>query len=257
MSFRVLIPARYASTRLPGKPLRLINGRPMLEHVFRHAEASGASEVIVATDDARIADCAQGFGGTVVMTDPAHASGSDRCAEVARRLGFKDDDLVVNVQGDEPLLPARAMAQVARVLAETPSAQMATLATPLGALAEYLDPNIVKVVSDVSGLALYFSRAPIPWARDASLVAGADRQRFVGARRHIGLYAYRVGTLKALAGFVPTPLELLERLEQLRALEHGFKIAVAEACVVPGPGVDTEADLAAVEQHLRTSATRS
>ncbi len=251
MSFRVFIPARYASTRLPGKPLRLIAGKPMIEHVYQRAQASGAEQVIIATDDQRIAEVADGFGATVVMTDADHPSGSDRCAEVARVLGFLDDDIVVNVQGDEPLLPSVNIAQVARVLAQTEAAQIATLATSLGELPEYLDPNVVKVVTDRRDFALYFSRAPIPWARDAALAERTGAERYASARRHIGLYAYRVGTLLALAGLRPTALEVVERLEQLRALEHGYRIVVAQAAEVPGAGVDTEADLLVAERQLR------
>jgi 3-deoxy-manno-octulosonate cytidylyltransferase (CMP-KDO synthetase) len=248
--FRIVIPARYASVRLPGKPLRLLAGRTMIEHVHARASAAGAAEVIVATDDARIAAACRGFGADVCLTSPAHASGTDRLAEVARLRGFALDSIVVNVQGDEPLLPAANVAQVAALLAAAPGAQLATLATPLRSLAELDDPNVVKVVAGLDGRALYFSRAPIPWQRDAAADDRAAPGRLAGALRHIGLYAYRAGTLARLAALAPTPLERAERLEQLRALEHGMPIALGVALEVPGPGVDTEADLAHVEALL-------
>ena len=244
--FRVVIPARYASTRLPGKPLRLIAGRTMIEHVHARARASGAAEVVIATDDERIADACARFGADVALTDPGHASGTDRLAEVARARGYADDDLIVNVQGDEPLLPPANVAEVAALLAATPSAAVATLATPIGSLEEYQDPNVVKVVRDCAGLALYFSRAPIPWVREPA----TEAERYAGALRHVGLYAYRAGALRRLAALAPTALETRERLEQLRALEHGLGIAVGIAAEPPGPGVDTEQDLARVAALL-------
>jgi len=240
--FRVVIPARYASTRLPGKPLRLIAGRTMIEHVHARARASGAAEVVVATDDARIADACRRFGADVALTDPGHATGTDRLAEVARVRAYADEDVIVNVQGDEPLLPPANVAEVAALLAATPAAAIATLATPIASLEEYDDPNVVKVVRDHAGLALYFSRAPIPWVREPK----DEAARYEGALRHIGLYAYRVGALKRLAALAPTALETRERLEQLRALEHGLRIAVGIAAEPPGPGVDTEQDLVRV-----------
>ncbi len=247
---RVVIPARYASTRLPGKPLRLIAGRPMIEHVHARARASGAAAVIVATDDGRIADACASFGADVALTDPAHASGTDRLAEVARQRRFADEDVVVNVQGDEPLIAPANVAEVAALLAADRGAALATLATPIDDLAEYLDPNVVKVVRDGAGRALYFSRAPIPWQRDAAAAGVEDARRYAGALRHIGLYAYRAGALKRLAALPPSPLESAERLEQLRALENGLAIAVGIAAARPGPGVDTEADLARVAALL-------
>ncbi len=245
--FRVVIPARYASTRLPGKPLRLIAGRAMILHVLERARAAGAMEVIVATDDERIAAACRALGAPVEMTDPRHPSGTDRLAEVVARLGYADDDLIVNVQGDEPLIAPANIAQVARLLAATPQAAIATLATSLARAEDFADPNVVKVVCRGDGLALYFSRAPVPWPRDASL-AGAPCP--AGALRHIGLYAYRVEALRRLAALPPSPLELIERLEQLRALENGLAIAVAVALETPGPGVDTAADLERVEALL-------
>ena len=248
--FRIVIPARYASTRLPGKPLRLIGARTLIEHVYRRAAGAGAAELIVATDDERIVTACRGFGAAVELTDHAHGSGTDRLAEVARRRGWADGEIVVNVQGDEPLLPPANVAQVAALLAAEPAAALATLATPLVSLREHLDPDVVKVVCDTRGFALYFSRAPIPWCRDGARGGLVSQTRFDGALRHIGLYAYRVATLKRIAALPPAALEQCERLEQLRALVNGLAIAVAVAAVVPGPGVDTEEDLAAVQRLL-------
>lgn len=252
--FRVVIPARYASQRLPGKPLRTIAGRPMIEHVHRRALESGASEVVVATDDARIADACRAFGAEIAMTSAAHPSGTDRLAEVAQARGWAERDVIVNVQGDEPLLPARNVAQVAALLAADPGAELATLATPIRSLEEFLDPNVVKVVASAAGRALYFSRAPIPWHRDAAPGGLATQREYAGAQRHLGLYAYRCAALRRLAALPPSPLEQAERLEQLRALENGMNIALARAVQVPGPGVDTEADLAAAEAAFASQA---
>lgn len=250
MSFRVVIPARYASTRLPGKPLLPIAGRPMIEHVWRRAQATGAREVLIATDDARIEAAALAFGASVVMTSPDHLSGTDRLAEVAHRQGWPADSVIVNVQGDEPLLPSANVDQVATLLQADADAAMATLMTPLTDERDFQDPNIVKVVSDRFGRALYFSRAPIPWPRD-----GRGTDATVVGWRHIGLYAYRVGALATLAALAPTPLELTERLEQLRALENGIKISIAAALETPGPGVDTPEDLERVAQLLAGAAS--
>lgn len=246
--FRVVIPARHGSSRLPGKPLRLLGGTPMVLHVHRLALRSGASEVIVATDDEGIRAACAAAGAIVEMTSHRHASGTDRIAEVAARRGWTDDEIVVNVQGDEPLLPPALIGQAAALLAGTPAASIATLATPIATEAEYLDPNVVKVVARPNGLALYFSRAPIPWDRDGTEARSAARHR--GARRHLGLYAYRVAALKKLAAAPADPLEQRERLEQLRALAVGLSIAVADAVEPPGPGVDTPEDLARVEALL-------
>jgi 3-deoxy-manno-octulosonate cytidylyltransferase (CMP-KDO synthetase) len=249
--FRVVIPARHASTRLPGKPLALIAGEPMIRHVHRIATRAGAFEVIVATDDERIRAACAAFGAAVEMTDAGHASGTDRIAEVAARRRWAGDEIVVNVQGDEPMLPPALIAQAAGLLAATPGAAIATLATPIASEAEYADPNVVKVVARADGLALYFSRAPIPWDRDAAAADSPARDRHRGARRHLGIYAYRVSALAALAAAPPAALELRERLEQLRALSMGLAIAVADAAEPPGPGVDTALDLARVEALLR------
>lgn len=251
MSFRVVIPARYAAARLPGKPLADLAGRPMLAHVFERAVASGATEVVVATDDARIANAARAFGATVELTSAAHVSGTDRLAEVATRRDWSGAAIVVNVQGDEPLIPPANIRQVAELLACDAAADLATLATPVRSLAEFLDPNVVKVVWRDDGHALYFSRAPIPWARDGAPAGLASQREFAGAWRHLGLYAYRVDALRRFAAASPVVLEQTERLEQLRALALGMTVAVAEAREVPGPGVDTAEDLQKVRLLLR------
>jgi 3-deoxy-manno-octulosonate cytidylyltransferase (CMP-KDO synthetase) len=246
--FRAVIPARHASTRLPGKPLLPLAGEPMVLHVYRAALRSGAAEVIVATDDGRIRDACESAGAAVEMTGGHHESGTDRIAEVADRRGWPGSDIVVNLQGDEPLLPPGLVRQVAALLAATPAAAIATLAAPLSGDAEYFDPNVVKLVARPDGMALYFSRAPIPWDRDAAAAPGG---RHRGARRHLGLYAYRVAALRTLAAAPPAELERLERLEQLRALAMGLAIVVADSVEPPGPGVDTPEDLARVEAILR------
>jgi 3-deoxy-manno-octulosonate cytidylyltransferase (CMP-KDO synthetase) len=248
--FRVVIPARYASTRLPGKPLRMVAGRTLLEHVYRRALDSGADDVRIATDDARVISAAGVFGARAEMTQLTHASGTDRIAEVAAREGWDESEIVVNVQGDEPLLPAVLIRQVAELLAERATAGVATLATPIESLAEFLDPNVVKVTVARTGLALYFSRAPIPWPRDGAARGLASQTQFGGALRHLGLYAYRVGALKRLTALPPSALEESEKLEQLRALDNGIAIAVGLARERPGPGVDTEEDLAVVAHLL-------
>lgn len=248
--FRVVIPARYDSTRLPGKPLRLIAGRTLLEHVYRAAVASGADEVRIATDDERVVAACAGFGVRADMTSRQHASGTDRIAELAARLGWPEADIVVNVQSDEPLLPATLVRQVAELLDSHRDAGIATLATPIETLAEFLDPNVVKVAVGRLGLALYFSRAPIPWSREGALQGLASQSHFAGALRHVGLYAYRVGVLKRITAMAPSALEQSEKLEQLRALDNGITIAVGLARERPGPGVDTEEDLAMVARLL-------
>lgn len=241
--FRVVIPARYASTRLAGKALLPLAGKPMLQWVHERALAAGAREVLIATDDERIAGVARAFGAAAVMTSAAHASGSDRIAEVAAARGWAEDEVVVNLQGDEPLMPPALIGQVAALLATHPAAHIGTLATPLTSLAELMDPNVVKVVTNAAGMALYFSRAPIPWNRDGAAEGLSSQRDFGGARRHIGLYAYRVGALLRLARLPPATLEMRERLEQLRALEHGLAICVADARERPGQDVNTLADL--------------
>lgn len=242
-SFHVAIPARHGSTRLPGKMLALIQGRPMLQWVYERARASGARDVLIATDDATIAATAQAFGAVARMTSAAHASGTDRLAELAAMERWPEADIVVNVQGDEPLIPPAVIRQVATLLDSDAEAAIATLAAPVESLGEFLDPNAVKVVTDSKGRALYFSRGPIPWNRDGAPEGLASQRVFAGARRHVGIYAYRVGALRRLAALAPTALEKSEKLEQLRALEHGMVIRVADAAERPGPDVNTAEDL--------------
>ena len=255
VAFRVAIPARYASTRLPGKPLRLLGGKTLIEQVYRRAQASGAIEVVIATDDVRIRDVAEGFGATVCMTAPEHASGTDRLAEVVTRLGWPEDAIVVNVQGDEPGLPPALVQQVAADLAAHPAAGIATAGVRIETTAELFDPHAVKVVRDAQGYALYFSRAPIPWSREAFTpgLVPAELPAAPGWWRHIGLYAYRVGVLRRYPTLTPAPMEQAESLEQLRALWHGVRIHVLETDQALLPGVDTEADLARLAALWETS----
>lgn len=249
--FRVAIPARYGSTRLPGKPLAPLAGTPMILHVHRLAMRSGAQEVVIATDDERIRAVCDAAGAQVEMTSPRLPSGTDRIAELVARRGWSGDAVVVNVQADEPMLPPGLIRQAAELLARDAGAAIATLAAPVETLDEYLDPNVVKVVTSSGGRALYFSRAPIPWHRDGAVSGLASQTRFRGARRHVGIYAYRVEALVRLAGAPPSTLERAESLEQLRALHMGLAIAVGDATERPGPGVDTADDLAHVERLLR------
>lgn len=258
MDFRVVIPARYAATRLPGKPLLDLGGTPMIQRVVERACASGAAEVLVATDDERIAaavhDPRRPAMSIAVLTDPALPSGTDRVAAVAIARGWPDSTIVVNVQGDEPFLPPQLIDQAAATLAADPEASIATLATPVATLAEFMDPNVVKVVIDLKCHALYFSRAAVPWTRAADATRAAPGPGFGDALRHIGLYAYRVGSLRRLVSLAPSPLELRERLEQLRALQNGLVIHVAIAAVLPGPGVDTPEDLGRARSFARAQA---
>lgn len=240
--YRVVVPVRYGSTRLPGKPLLPLAGKPLIQWVYERARRSGAQQVIVATDDERIARAARGFGAEVRLTATTHASGTDRIAEVARREQWGDADIVVNVQGDEPLISPRLIRDCARELTLKPDAAIATLAHPIHDEEGFRNPNAVKVVTDAQGYALYFSRAPIPWPRDAFALKHGLPESMV-ALRHIGLYAYRAGFLRAYADLAPAPLERLEMLEQLRALWYGYRIAVAVSAELPSPGVDTSEDL--------------
>ncbi|MEO8308534.1 MAG: 3-deoxy-manno-octulosonate cytidylyltransferase [Pseudomonadota bacterium] len=253
--FRVVIPARFGSARLPGKPLLMIGGRPMLQWVHECAVASGAATVVVATDDDRIAEVASAFGARVQLTSLTHVSGTDRIAEVALQAGWAPEEVIVNLQGDEPMMPSALVRQVAHLLLEQASAEIATLATRITGVAGFMDPNTVKVVTDATGRALYFSRAPIPWGRDTAPAGMASQRGFAAARRHIGLYAYRVAALRRLSLLPPSPLELVEKLEQLRALESGMEIRVADATETPGPDVNTAEDLARVALLLGVKAT--
>jgi 3-deoxy-manno-octulosonate cytidylyltransferase (CMP-KDO synthetase) len=247
VAFHVVIPARYASMRLPGKPLLEIDGKPMVQHVVERAAASAAEEVLVATDDARIAavvtDPRSPVRNIGVMTEAALPSGTDRVAAVARSRGWSDETIVVNLQGDEPFMPPALIEQVATLLAANPAAGIATLAATIDSLEEFTDPNVVKVVTAGDGAARYFSRAPIPWSRDGATAGLTSQREFRGALRHVGLYAYRVGALQRITRIGPSSLEQIEKLEQLRALQAGIRIVVATCVEPPGPGIDTEADL--------------
>lgn len=251
MSFRVVIPSRYGSTRLAGKALREIAGRPLVAHVLDRAGASGADEVVVATDHELIVGAVEAAGGRAIMTRADHASGTDRLAEVASRLGWGDDDIVVNLQGDEPLVPPALPRRLARALEGNPTADIATLATPIEDANELFRPSVVKVVLDATDHALYFSRAPIPWARDA-FANGAPTSLPAGTLflRHVGLYAYRVRTLRRLGELPSSPAERAESLEQLRALACAVRIHVTIVAEAPGHGVDTQADLDRVREIL-------
>ena len=248
MSFVVIIPARYASTRLPGKPLQDINGKPMIVHVLERARESGAQRIIVATDHDEVARAVEAAGGEVCMTRADHQSGTERLAEVIEKCGFSDDTAIVNVQGDEPTIPPVIIRQVAENL-QNSQAGMATLAVPIHSAEEAFNPNAVKVVMDAQGYALYFSRATIPW----------DRDRYAASRdvagdtllRHIGIYGYRAGFIRRYVSWPASPLEQIEMLEQLRVLWYGEKIHVAVAQQVPGTGVDTPEDLARVRLEMR------
>lgn len=246
--FHVVIPARYASTRLPGKPLADIGGRPMVVRVAERAAHSGAQEVWVATDHEPVAEAARKHGFNALMTRSNHPTGTDRIAEVVAARGWPDDAIVVNVQGDEPLIEPELIRQVAQSLASHPAASIATAAHALADAATYFDPNAVKVVLDREGYALYFSRAPIPWGRDAFAKDRGTLPPDLGALRHIGIYAYRPDFLRQYAGLAPAPPEQVEALEQLRALWHGHRISVALSGHPPVPGVDTEADLERVRR---------
>ncbi len=237
----MVIPARFASSRLPGKPLLAVGDRPLIQWVWECARASGAASVTVATDDPRILAAVRGFGGDCLMTSPRHASGTDRIAEVARVRGMAAEDIVVNLQGDEPMMPAAVIGEVAQALHSRPQADIATAVAPIRSLAEFLDASCVKALRAQDGRALYFSRAPVPWPRDG--VAAGRPTQYAGAWRHIGLYGYRVRSLLQFASWAPTPLEETEKLEQLRALEHGMHIHLVELNEAPPPGVDTPEDL--------------
>ena len=250
MSFKVVIPARYASTRLPGKPLLPIAGKPMIQHVFERAQTSGAAEIIVATDDDRIATAVEGFGGDVCMTSTDHRSGTDRIAEVVKQRGWAEDEIVVNLQGDEPTMPASLVRQVAEDMATHTDAVITTLSTAITDRETLFDPHVVKVVCDAKGYALLFSRAPVPWHRDEFLHPDRPLPEVGHFQRHIGLYAYRAGFLDQYISWPPAPIEIAESLEQLRVLWHGKRIHVSEAVEAPGHGVDTGDDLKRVEKSL-------
>ncbi len=255
MKFTVVIPARYASTRLPAKPLKDIAGKPMIQRVYEQACLSDASKVVVATDDQRIVEVVERFGGRVCMTRASHESGTDRLQEVAQTLSLKSDDIVVNVQGDEPLIPPEVINQVAHNLANSTAASVATLSEPIETVEDFTNPNVVKVVSDVNGLALYFSRASMPWPRDTFAADRAAGELPAGSlfQRHIGIYAYRVTLLDDFVTWPQAEIESTECLEQLRVLWNGHRIHVATSVLpVPG-GVDTQEDLERVRVLLAES----
>ncbi|HEC74173.1 MAG TPA: 3-deoxy-manno-octulosonate cytidylyltransferase [Methylophaga aminisulfidivorans] len=249
MGFKIIIPARFGSSRLPGKPLLDIAGKPMIQHVFERASESDATDIIIATDDDRIAKAAEKFGADVCYTSDTHRSGTDRLAEVVQKRNFSEEDIIINVQGDEPCLPALLINQVAADLAQFKQADMASLFSRIKQEKQVFDPNVVKVVMDYQGYALYFSRAPIPWMRDHFDQSSALPPE-LPHYRHIGLYGYRAGFLKQYAQLSPCLLETEESLEQLRVLFHGKKIHMSEALINAGHGVDTEADLVEVRRLL-------
>ncbi|NOI80622.1 3-deoxy-manno-octulosonate cytidylyltransferase [Vibrio tubiashii] len=250
MSFTVVIPARYQSTRLPGKPLADICGKPMIQWVYEQAVQAGADKVIVATDDSRVEQAVEAFGGQVCMTSPDHESGTERLAEVVEKMAIPDDHIIVNVQGDEPLIPPSIITQVAENLANS-QAPMSTLAVEISDEAEVFNPNAVKVLTDKDGYAMYFSRATIPWDRDSF----ADDAKIIKQplMRHIGIYAYRAGFINTYINWEPTALEKIECLEQLRVLWYGEKIHVEVAKEAPAAGVDTPEDLEVVRSIVAKS----
>ena len=249
MRFTVLIPARLASTRLPDKPLADIAGLPMVVRVAQRAEQSGAAQVVVAADSPRVADACSRHGVRAVLTRADHPSGSDRLAEACHLLGLEQDDVVVNVQGDEPLIDPALIDAVAELLETRPQASMSTAAHAIASVEEFRNPNVVKVVLQADGLAMYFSRAPIPWWRDG-FAAGITALPDPAPLRHVGIYGYRAGFLRAFPGLPQAPVETCEALEQMRALWHGHRIAVHVSDVAPGPGVDTPEDLERVRRHF-------
>ena len=246
--FKVVIPARYQSSRLPGKPLLEIAGKPMIEHVYQRALESAPEKVVVATDDQRIYDAVTAFGGEACLTSAEHQSGTDRLAEVVSIYQWQPDEIIVNLQGDEPEMPSSLISQVANDMASHKDAVITTLSVAIDAFEDVIDPNVVKVVTDAEGYAQYFSRAPIPWHRNdfaEGLQSPADLKLFY---RHVGLYAYRAGFLDEFINWEPAPTEQIESLEQLRVLWHGRKIHVSQTLVSPGIGVDTQADLDRVNE---------
>jgi len=238
IDYHIVIPARYASSRFPGKPLQIIHGKTMLEHVYRVAEKSSARSILIATDDSRIKAAAEKFCDQVVMTSDQHQSGTDRLAEVCQIKQWTENEIIVNLQGDEPLTPPELLHQVATNLHQNTSASIATLTTPIVDVNELHDSNIVKVISDFNGFALYFSRAMIPFQRDTDAL-----KNLMHYQRHLGIYAYRAGFLNAYTSLPQSEIEIIEKLEQLRALYYGHKIHAQQASVLPGPGIDTPEDL--------------
>ena len=250
LAFKVVIPARFASTRLPGKPLLDIAGKPMIAHVCQRAQEAGAEEIVVATDNVQIQEVVSALGIRVVMTNPNHQSGTERIAEVAKLCGWSAEQIVVNLQGDEPLIPPSLISEVAQALANQKLAGIATLAAKINNTGEVFNPNAVKVVLNKLGYALYFSRAPIPWERDSFKLSGGEPSGKIDYLRHIGMYAYTVGFLERYCAWESSTLETIEALEQLRILWYGEAIAVGVVDKTPQAGVDTPEDLARVSQIL-------
>jgi 3-deoxy-manno-octulosonate cytidylyltransferase (CMP-KDO synthetase) len=248
--YSIVIPARFAATRLPGKPLREIAGKSLLQHVYECAQRTQAQQIIIATDDERIRQVATGFGADVCMTSGEHQSGTQRINEVISTRGIAGDEIIVNLQGDEPLMPAACVAQVAELLVANADANMSTLATPITHADEVFDSNVVKVVLNKHRQALYFSRASIPWQRGSYEHKRVEHTEYWSCLRHIGIYGYRAAYIKEYVSLPVSPLEVLESLEQLRVLWHGGTIMVEHAVEIPGPGVDTEQDFVRVSQIL-------
>lgn len=249
--YKIVIPARYASSRLPGKPLISLAGKPMIQHVYERALETGVDEIVIATDDERIRDVALAFGADVVMTSPDHENGTERIAEVARIKGWSDDVVIVNLQGDEPLIPRSLVELTAAGLLDHPEAGMSSVCTAIQHDQDAFDPNVVKVVLDRAGFAMYFSRAAIPWDRDGYKQGTGVMTAKMPVYRHIGMYGYRVSFLKQYTGMEACPLEGTESLEQLRALWYGVRIHMGVIDQAPGHGVDTPADVARVEALLQ------
>ena len=249
--FKIVIPARYGSSRLPGKPLIELAGKTMIQHVYERAQAVGAVDIVIATDDERIEAAVKGFGADVVMTSPAHENGTERIAEVADQLGWSDSDVIVNLQGDEPLIPRDLIELTAQGLLQNPEAGMSSLCTPIDSAEDAFDPNVVKAVLDNNGFAMYFSRAPIPWDRDLYKDGQTKKTEIAPVYRHIGMYGYRVSFLRAYQEMKMTSLEKAECLEQLRALCYGVKIHMGVIAEPPGHGIDTAEDVSRVEALLQ------
>ena len=250
MGYKVVIPARYASTRLPGKPLLEINGWPMIQHVHQRAIESGADEIVIATDDQRIESAVEAFGAKVVMTSSLHQSGADRIAEVVAKLDWPAETIVVNLQGDEPCMPPQLLDQVATDMATHMDAAVTTLSNQVKSKEMLFDPHVVKIVTDSAGYALYFSRAPIPWHRDEFNQREDQLPVGVSFLQHIGIYAYRASFLERFVNWPVAPVEQAESLEQLRVLWHGERIHVSQATQLPGQGVDTMNDLQKATEQL-------
>jgi len=252
-NYKIVIPARYASSRLPGKPLLELNGKPMIQHTYERALETGVKEIVIATDDPRIFQAAESFGADVVMTSPDHENGTERIAEVAEIKGWDKDDVLVNLQGDEPLVPKALIEQTAQGLLQHPDAGMSSICTAIDNAEDAFDPNVVKVVLDCQGFAMYFSRAPIPWDRDLYKDGQDKITDIMPAYRHIGMYGYRVSFLQEYTRMQQCPIEQAECLEQLRALWYGVKIHMGITDQPPGHGVDTPDDIKRVEELLKGS----